>query len=75
MGINTGHVQTTDFLLEEADREFVVEVVVEDLCHCIRDFLIANYLVPNFARKRDYWLFKLSLYRLSCRRSLSCGLG
>ena len=49
MGINTGHVQTTDFMLEEADREFVVQVVVEDLCHCICDFLVENYLVPNFA--------------------------
>ena len=26
MGINTGHIQTTDFVLEEPDIEFVVEV-------------------------------------------------
>lgn len=26
VGINTGHVSTTDFVLEEADREFVVQV-------------------------------------------------
>ena len=32
MGINTGHVHTTDFMLEEADRDFVVQVIVEDLC-------------------------------------------
>ena len=34
MGINTGHIQTTDFVLEEPDIEFVVEVRAATLRDC-----------------------------------------
>ena len=48
VGINTGHVGTSDFRLEEADREFVVEVCVTRLSNIKHIILILSKILKWF---------------------------
>ena len=45
VGINTGHVGTSDFRLEEADREFVVEVRVTRFSNIEHFILIISIIL------------------------------
>lgn len=57
VGINTGHVDTTDFKMEQADKDFLIEV---DICTCTPMILYNNIYLMNvvymcllsFAKKR-----------------------